>query len=96
MHARYIEGTEERKNADKEYYRVKNELLDGILAKHKEESETWLQDQDDYDLSTPTSKLAAYRRMLYDVTDYNGDIATEMRENGATQEEITKALAKRH
>jgi tape measure domain-containing protein len=66
VQARYKEGTEERKNADKEVYRVKQELIQRGLDDEKtafDKSVQWIQDQKDFNKLTLAEELEAWKRI---------------------------------
>jgi len=59
VHARYLEGTEERKEADKQLFRLKNELVKSTY----QNSIKWIENEKFYERETLNSRLAGYIRI---------------------------------
>lgn len=56
---RYLEGSEERKKADREVYRLRNELASASY----QESLDWIEEEKYYNRMTLSDELAAYKRV---------------------------------
>ncbi len=59
VQSKYLEGTEERKKADREVYRLRNELASASY----ENSMNWIEQEKYYNRMTLSDELAAYLRM---------------------------------
>lgn len=57
--ARYLEGSEERKKADREVYRLRNELMDASY----QHSMDWIEEEKYYNRMSLSDELAAYKRV---------------------------------
>ncbi|WP_204790675.1 tape measure protein [Oscillibacter sp. CU971] len=59
VQARYLEGSEERKKADREVYRLRNELMDASY----QHSMDWIEEEKYYNRMSLADELAAYKRV---------------------------------
>ena len=59
VQARYLEGSEERKKADREVYRLRNELMDASY----QHSMDWIEEEKYYNRMSLSDELAAYKRV---------------------------------
>ena len=59
VQARYLEGSEERKKADREVYRLRNELM----AASYQNSMDWIEEEKYYNRMSLSDELAAYKRV---------------------------------
>ena len=59
VQARYLEGSEERKKADREVYRLRNELVDASY----QNSMDWIEKEKYYNRMSLSDELAAYKRV---------------------------------
>ena len=59
VQARYLEGSEERKKADREVYRLRNELIDASY----QHSMDWIEEEKYYNRMSLSDELAAYKRV---------------------------------
>ena len=86
----YLEGTEERKRADREAYRVRNE----IAAASYQASINWIEREEHYDRLGLADKLAAYRRLRDRETLSAEDREKAAREVYSLEKEIYEAEQK--